>query len=63
LERLPQFLKIIVNCRDDDSDIFGCVGRARGYWDRRVDPVADGVDNEAEVAMEPVGLRVSSETC
>lgn len=51
-----QLLKVIVDRWNDDRDIVGCIRRFGRNGLSLVAPMADGVDDEAEVSMEPVGL-------
>jgi hypothetical protein len=48
-----------MDCWNDDSNIFGCVGWLCGNWNRFVPPMAPGVANEAEIAMKPIAVEVS----
>jgi hypothetical protein len=41
---------------DDDSDILGGVGWIGRYGDGLVAPMANSVDNEANISMKPVVL-------
>lgn len=53
LKGIPQFLEVVVDGRDDDGDIFRCkrrLGRDRYGF---VDPMADYVDDEAKVSIQP----------
>jgi hypothetical protein len=53
LDGLPQLLEVIVNCRDDNGDILGRIRRLRRDRDGFVAPMAEKVDDGAEVTVEP----------
>lgn len=53
LERRAQFLKHIMNGRNNNGDVLVGKGRLLGNWLGSVDPVANTVDDEAKVAMDP----------
>lgn len=54
-QRRAKLLKDIVNGGNDDSDIVSSEGRLGGDGLRLVGPVADTVDKETSVPMEPKG--------
>ena len=61
-ERLLELLKAIMDGGDDDRDVVRCVSRLFLLGgERLVRPMADAVDKEPEIAMEP-GQYVSSLT-
>lgn len=53
LDGFSQLFKIVVNRGNDDRDILLSVRRLGRNWDRFVTPMAVGVDNEADVTVQP----------
>jgi hypothetical protein len=53
LDGLPQLFEVIVNRRDDNRDILGRIRRLRRDREGFVAPMAEKVDDGAEVAVEP----------
>jgi hypothetical protein len=53
LDGLPQLFEVIVNRRDDNRDILGRIRWLRRDWERFVAPMAEKVDDGAEVTVEP----------
>lgn len=54
VERGAELLEGIVNCRDDDGDVVSGECRLRRYRLGLVEPVAEGVHDEAEVTVDPM---------
>jgi hypothetical protein len=54
LQRLPQFLEIVVNRGNNDSNIIGNIGGLGRDWDRLIEPMADGVAYETQVSVNPM---------
>jgi hypothetical protein len=53
LDGLPQLFEVIVNRRDDNRDILGRIIWLRRDWEGFVAPMAEKVDDGAEVTVEP----------
>ncbi len=57
LKRIPQVLELVVNGGDNNSDIGGCVlGLALPWKYGFICPMAYTVDDESQVAVDPVGV-------
>lgn len=55
MKGLLQFVEVIVDCWNDNRDIFVGVSWFDRNRDRLVKPMADGVANEADITVEPAG--------
>lgn len=53
MDGLPQLLEVVVNRRDDNSDILGRIRWLRRDCEGFVAPMAEKVDDGAEVTVEP----------
>ena len=54
LDRVSEFIKIMVDSGNDHCDVLGCKGGFGWYRNRLVRPMANSVSDETYVAVEPV---------
>jgi hypothetical protein len=51
LDGSTEFLEIVVNCWNDDCDILGGKGGLAGYSNGLIEPMTDGVPDEAYISV------------